>query len=64
VRPLAHLLLAAADEAAMYVVTHPDPVGARRDILMIIRRLLESLAPAGHRRGFSGRSDGEAQGRG
>ena len=35
-----------------------------RDILMIIRRLLESLAPAGHRRGFSGRSDGEAQGRG
>jgi AcrR family transcriptional regulator len=45
VTPLAHLLLAVADEAAMYVVTHPDPADARRDIVAIVRRLLESLIP-------------------
>jgi AcrR family transcriptional regulator len=43
VTPLAHLLLAVADEAAMYVVTHSDPAGARHDIVAIVRRLLESL---------------------
>jgi hypothetical protein len=36
-------LLAVADEAAMYVVTHSDPAGARHDIVAIVRRLLESL---------------------
>ena len=49
VKPLAHLLLAVADEAAMYVVTHPDPVGARAEILAIVRRLLESLTRADDR---------------
>jgi AcrR family transcriptional regulator len=43
VTPLAHLLLAVADEAAMYVVTNADPVTARRDIVAIARRFLESL---------------------
>ncbi|MQA78080.1 MAG: TetR family transcriptional regulator [Streptosporangiales bacterium] len=43
VTPLAHLLLAVADEAAMYVVSNADPVAARREIVAIVRRLLESL---------------------
>lgn len=43
VTPLAHLLLAVADEAAMYVVTNEDPTTARREIVAIVRRLLESL---------------------
>jgi AcrR family transcriptional regulator len=43
VTPLAHLLLAMADEAAMYVATNADPVAARREIEAIVRRLLESL---------------------
>ena len=43
VTPLAHVLLAIADEAAMYVVTNADPVGARREVVAIMRRFLESL---------------------
>lgn len=43
VTPLAHLLLAVADEAAMYVATNADPVTARREISAIVRRFLESL---------------------
>jgi AcrR family transcriptional regulator len=43
VTPLAHLLLAIADEAAMYVVTNADPATARREILGIIRRFVEAL---------------------
>lgn len=43
VTPLAHILLAIADEAAMYVVTNADPVTARRETVAIVRRFLESL---------------------
>lgn len=43
VTPLAHLLLAIADEAAMYVATNADPVTARREIIAIIRRFLQAL---------------------
>jgi AcrR family transcriptional regulator len=43
VTPLAHLLLAVADEAAMYVVTNADPDNARREIVAIVRRFVESL---------------------
>lgn len=43
VTPLAHLLLAIADEAAMYIVTHADPAAARREMVPIMRRFLESL---------------------
>jgi AcrR family transcriptional regulator len=43
VTPLAHLLLAVADEAALYVAANPDPDTARRDIAAIARRFLESL---------------------
>jgi AcrR family transcriptional regulator len=43
VTPLAHVLLAIADEAALYVANHADPATARRDIEAIARRLLESL---------------------
>jgi len=40
---LAHILLAAADEAAMYVAMAGDPVAARRDVVAVQRHLLESL---------------------
>ncbi|GAA4473079.1 TetR/AcrR family transcriptional regulator [Phytohabitans houttuyneae] len=43
VTPLAHLLLAIADEAAMYVATNADPVTARREMIAIIRRFLQAL---------------------
>lgn len=43
VRPLAHLLLAVADEAALYVGAALEPNAARRDMLAIIRPLIEAL---------------------
>jgi AcrR family transcriptional regulator len=43
VTPLAHLLLAIADEAAMYVASNADPVAARGEVVPIMRRFLESL---------------------
>ncbi|GAA2693807.1 TetR/AcrR family transcriptional regulator [Nonomuraea recticatena] len=46
VRPLAHLLLAMGDEAALYVGAAPEPDAARRDMVAIIRPLLEALTRA------------------
>jgi len=43
VRPLAHLLLAVADEAALYVGAALEPDTARRDMEVIIRPLLKGL---------------------
>ncbi|MEV4888860.1 TetR/AcrR family transcriptional regulator [Nonomuraea sp. NPDC055795] len=43
VRPLAHVLLAVADEAALYVGAAPEPNVARRDMVAIIRPLIEAL---------------------
>lgn len=43
VTPLAHLLLAIADEAALYVASNADPVAARAEMLPIMRRFVESL---------------------
>jgi AcrR family transcriptional regulator len=43
VEPLAHLLLAALNEAAMLVAGAPDPERARADVGAIIDQLLESL---------------------
>lgn len=43
VKPLAHILLAVADEAALYVTAAEDPGGARREVVSIVRPLLESL---------------------
>jgi AcrR family transcriptional regulator len=42
-KPLAHLLLAMADEAAMYVSTAADVPGARQEIVTVLRPMLESL---------------------
>ena len=43
-RPLAHALIAVADEAAMYVASADDPVAARRDMAVIFERTLAALA--------------------
>lgn len=43
VKPLAHILLAIADEAALYVTAAKDPAAARRDVVAILRPLLQSL---------------------
>jgi AcrR family transcriptional regulator len=45
VTPLAHVLLAAADEAAMYIATADDPRAARSELQAILRRLFEALTP-------------------
>lgn len=42
-RPLAHLLLAVADEAALYVATAGDGQHARDEIVRIVRPMLGSL---------------------
>jgi AcrR family transcriptional regulator len=42
-RPLAHILLAIADEAALYVHTGRDRIAARADIIQIIEPLIRAL---------------------
>ena len=44
-RPLAHALVAVAEEAAMYIASADDPVAARRDMILVIERTLAALAP-------------------
>lgn len=41
---LAHVLLAAADEAAQFVANAPDPHQARDDAIQVVDRLLQRLA--------------------
>lgn len=43
-RPLAHALIAVADEAAMYVVSADDREAARKDMTVIFERTLAALA--------------------
>jgi len=43
-RPLAHALIAVADEAAMYVASADDPKAARADMTVIFERTLAALA--------------------
>ena len=43
VRPLAHVLMGAIDEAALYVATAPDPRAARVEVTAVLDRLLASL---------------------
>jgi AcrR family transcriptional regulator len=45
VTPLAHVLLAVADEAAMYLASAEDPATTRQELRGIVRRLLASLTP-------------------
>lgn len=42
-RPLAHVLLAAIDEAALYVVAADDPDAARHEMLAVLAPLVEGL---------------------
>lgn len=43
IRPLAHLLLAVADEAALYLNASADPTAAREDIEEIVSTLIRGL---------------------
>jgi AcrR family transcriptional regulator len=44
VRPLAHVLIGAVDEAALYVATAEDPDAARAEVGEVLERLMASLA--------------------
>jgi AcrR family transcriptional regulator len=43
VSPTAHLLVAAMNEAVMYVAHAPDPAGARSEVAPVVRTLFEGL---------------------
>jgi hypothetical protein len=43
VSPLAHLLVAAMNEAVMYVAHAPDPAAARSEVAPVVRALFEGL---------------------
>lgn len=43
--PLAHLMLGALDEGAMYVARADDPETARAEVEIVIDRLIDGLAP-------------------
>jgi AcrR family transcriptional regulator len=45
-RPLAHVLIGALDEAALYVATHEDPETARAETSAVLHRLLDGLLSA------------------
>lgn len=43
VRPLAHVLVGALEEAALYVVAADDPVAARGDVTLVLGRIIAGL---------------------
>lgn len=43
VKPLAHILIGALDEAALYVARADDPVGAREDMRRVIAQLIGAV---------------------
>jgi AcrR family transcriptional regulator len=43
VRPLAHVLIGALDEAAMAIATAPDPKRARRETTQVLHRLIDAM---------------------
>ncbi|MCU1700805.1 MAG: TetR/AcrR family transcriptional regulator [Mycobacterium sp.] len=44
VSPMAHMLVAAMNEAVMYVAHAPDPAGAARsEVALVVRALFEGL---------------------
>jgi AcrR family transcriptional regulator len=47
VAPLAHVVIGALDEAAMYLAQADDPARARTEVGAVIERLIESLAAPG-----------------
>lgn len=46
-RPLAHVLIGALDEAALYVARAPDPVAARREVEATLQALVSGLLAPG-----------------
>jgi hypothetical protein len=44
IRPLAHILMGAVDEAALYVATADDPAAARVEVGAVLDRLISSLS--------------------
>jgi AcrR family transcriptional regulator len=44
IRPLAHVLMGAVDEAALYVATADDPAAARVEVGAVLDHLITSLA--------------------
>jgi AcrR family transcriptional regulator len=46
VAPMAHVLMGALDEAAMYVARAPDPDVAREEVLVVLASILDGLAKA------------------
>ena len=45
VAPLAHVLIGALDECALYIARAPDPAAAREQCAAILQRLLRGLTP-------------------
>jgi AcrR family transcriptional regulator len=45
ITPLAHLLLGALDEGALYVARAQDPATARSEVEIVVNRLIDGLAP-------------------
>jgi hypothetical protein len=43
IRPLAHVLIAAADEAALYIVSADEPTVARAEMRNALARLIDAL---------------------
>ena len=43
VRPLAHVLIGALDEAAMFIATADDPKRARRETEEVLHRLIDAM---------------------
>ena len=43
VRPLAHILIAAADEAALYIVSSDDKAAAKAEMRAVVGRLIDAL---------------------
>jgi len=43
VRPLAHVLIAAADEAALYIVSSDDKAAAKAEMRAVVGRLMDAL---------------------
>lgn len=44
-RPLAHIVSGAIDEAAMYIANAPDPVSARHEIEPVLTAVIDGLRP-------------------
>jgi hypothetical protein len=42
-RPLAHVLIGALDEAAMYIATAEDQKRARKETRQVLRRLIDGM---------------------